>query len=170
MIFERKKQKVRYWFYVILLLLCYLLQATPKVLEIDAIKPILIISVAVWIAMGESTLTAAIFGMISGLLWDFCSATVFGFHALVWLLFSAILSVLTQRILKSHWINYMILCFVFVALDGFIQTGFTYFIWQQNNSMEFFLSRVLPSAGYTALLSIIIYFLCRKVSKYFYSF
>ncbi len=71
MIFERKKPKVRYFAYAILLLLCFLLQVTPGVLELWGVKPILVVPAAVCIAMEEPVLPASVFGMAAGLLLGF---------------------------------------------------------------------------------------------------
>ncbi|MBS1473418.1 rod shape-determining protein MreD [Massiliimalia massiliensis] len=168
MIFERKKPKVRYFAYAILLLLCFLLQVTPGVLELWGVKPILVVPAAVCIAMEEPVLPASVFGMAAGLLWDFTAGTVFGYHALLWLLFCAAVSLSVTFYLSRHWFNRFLLCFGALLLDGVIKTAFSALIWQEPGTWSFWMSQLLPAAGYTVFWCFPIGSLIRRISVFFH--
>ena len=70
MIFAQEKSRIRFLIYTLMLFVCAVIQATPGMLPVQGVRPLLLIPLLVSIAAEESELCAAVCGMGAGLWWD----------------------------------------------------------------------------------------------------
>ena len=73
---KTSKAVIKWGIYAVLLLLLYCIQTAPSLLTIHHVKPVLLIPLAVCIALYEGEVGSAVFGLVTGFLWDFASGKV----------------------------------------------------------------------------------------------
>ena len=86
----------RYVVYTVIFFLFYVLQNTPSLFSVRGIKPILLIPAAVVFAMYEGEFIGGIFGALAGMLCDMGGFFLFGFDAILTLVFSAVSGLFTS--------------------------------------------------------------------------
>lgn len=149
--------------YSLLLLLLHALQATPSLLSIGGIKPVLIIPMAIAVALFENEAGSGAFGLAAGLLWDFSSGRLFGFYGMALMICCVCVSLLSMYFLKVNLSNAILLS----AGTGFLlclwDFIFYYLIWGYGSSAISF-GKLMLILIYTVALSGPIYLLARIIA------
>ena len=164
MLHQRKKQIVKYILYVLILFLLYILQTTPYFLVVFQGKPVWIAAAVVAISMLEHEVTAAIFGVFAGMLWDLSSSMLFGFHALVLLIGAVAISLLVMHLMRVKLLNALMFTAVIMLAERLLYYFFCYLIWNRDPTGRLMLTSLLPTWGLTILVTIPVYFLYRAVA------
>ena len=101
----RSRSQILKWVcYAVALFVCAALQTTPGLLQLGQAKPLFILPLCLAVAVYEGEFAGALFGAVSGLLWDYTAGRTVGMLALELLLLCFALSVLVQVYLQgSTW-------------------------------------------------------------------
>lgn len=168
-IFLNKKTAVvlKYVIYVVIILALFVMQNTPGMMQIMGIRPSFLLSAAVVFSMYEGEFSGAILAMICGLFWDFGSGGLTGSNGILFLIFGVGIGLLTTHLLRQTLGTALICCTAATLIQTLINFVFTYLIWNQAQSGMFFLTKLLPAAVYSIILSPLIYLLIRFVFKKF---
>ena len=81
------RKPIKFFVYAAIVFAAYIIQTTPGLFEFCGIKPILVLPACICIAVFEGEFSGGLFGFVFGLFCDSASETVFGFNALLFLVF-----------------------------------------------------------------------------------
>lgn len=153
------------WFvYYLLLVLFYALQTTPLFMQILGIKPVLIVALAICVSVFEDIIPASVFSIFTGLLWDISSDKIFGFNALILLVTSVIITLLTIYYIRQRLAMTLVFCGVFMIIQSLLDYLFYYIAWGHGSFTEIYLLKLLPTIIYTLAVTVPIYFLVKSLS------
>ena len=83
----RSRSQILKWVcYAVALFVCAALQTTPGLLQLGQAKPLFILPLCLAVAVYEGEFAGALFGAVSGLLWDYTAGRTVGMLALELLL------------------------------------------------------------------------------------
>lgn len=106
---RRRSQLYKWGLYVLLLLACAVLQATPGFLLIGQAKPVLLLPLALAVSVWEDEFSGALFGAVCGLMWDYTAGRTVGLLALTVMGLCFAVSVASQLYLKLNTLNFALL-------------------------------------------------------------
>ena len=165
---QTKTKVKRYVAYGLILLLAHILQnSLPIFPEILAVRPVLLISVAVCISMFEGELVGAIAGLLAGALWDTVTATADGYNAFYLMVACAVCGVLLRVFMRNNIITYIMMNTGITIL--YFSSYVLFFITAQgiDGGAEMLLRYYLPMGAYSLLLTPIWYIIIRAVNRKF---
>ncbi len=169
---QTKIKVKRYVVYGIILLLAHILQnSLPIFPEILAVRPVLLISVAVCISMFEGELVGAIAGLIAGSLWDTVSASADGFIAFYLMVACAVCGVLLRIFMRNNIITFIMMNTSITIL--YFSSYVLFFITAQgiDGGAEMLLRYYLPMGVYSLLLTQIWYVINLEINiKFSYNY
>lgn len=151
---ERTKILVMKWaLYSLLLLVATTIQTAPGLLAIGEVRPVLILTVCIAVAIYEGEYPGAAFGAISGLLWDYTAGRISGLFALLLLVLCFAAAVLVQLYLRVNTMNGVLVNAA--AALVLLSTDFMFFFIMPGyaNAGTRYLNVVLPMVVFTAALS-----------------
>jgi rod shape-determining protein MreD len=149
--------------YGVLLLLFYILQATPRVFEIADVKPVLVLPFAIAIAMHEGEFAGGIYGAFAGLLCDMGGFALFGFNGFIFCFAAIAAGLLIIYMMQCNVGGCMLFVFAAIMIRGSIGYMFAYAIWEYENAWRIFMTQTLPTAVYTTAVTIPIYYILRAI-------
>ena len=153
--------------YIVLVWVFYIFQTTPGFLEINGIKPIFIIPIVVAIAGYEGEFTGAAYGMLVGILWDLSSGRTIGFFGMPLTIICFFVGILVKLYLRATVINFSALSVISIFLLTSQDYIFTYFLRSSSGSSVYYLRRVVPIILYSAVFTVLLVFLVKKVFEKF---
>lgn len=163
----KKKIKVkRYCIYILILLSAHIFQNSIRIFpSIFGLRPVLLISAAMCVAMFEGELVGAAAGLIAGGLWDTVTAASDGYNAMFLMLSCAVCGTLVRIFLQNNIITYSIMnaastVFYFLAYSLFFVTARGI-----DGAGALLLRYYLPMALYSLLLTPFWYWLIKAVNK-----
>lgn len=165
---QRKSEIKKYLIYILILLSAHIFQNTLTVFpEIASVRPVLLISAAVCIAMFEGELVGAIAGLLAGSLWDTVTVASDGYNALFLMLMCAVCGTLLRVFLRNNIITYIIMNTGITFL--YFLTYVLFFITARGigGAGWLMLYRYLPMEIYSLVLTPLWYFLIRAVNRKF---
>ena len=112
---KTSKAVIKWGIYAVLLLILYCIQTAPSLLTIHHTKPVLLIPLAVCIALFEGEIGSAVFGLITGFLWDFASGKVFGFYGMVLLVCCLLTALLSMYLVRVNVANALLTCLLYTS-------------------------------------------------------
>ena len=155
--------------YMLVLVLLYVVQTTPKLFAIGGIKPIWVIPVAVVIAMQEGEFIGGLYGALAGLLCDTGSYALFGFNGLFICAACIAVGLLTIYMVQGNLLGCLAFVLAIALLRGSVDYLFAFGIWASKpgyeNVWRIFLFRVIPTALYTTAVAPLIYYPLRAVDR-----
>ena len=165
----QKKIKVkRYLMYALIIFTSHILQNTIFIFPpLFSVRPILLISVAVCIAMFEGEIIGAAAGFFAGMLWDTVTVTADGYNALYLAVACAVCGFLLRVFMRNNIITYTMInaattlfycvtyALFFIAARGIDSAG------------EIFVRYYFPMTIYSLLLTPLWFFIIRGVSTKF---
>ncbi len=164
---QKKAVFLKYLIYAVIILAFFIMQNTPGMMQIAGIRPSFLLSAAVLFSMYEGEFAGAILAMVCGLFWDFGSGGLTGSNAILFLVFGVGIGLLTTHFLRCTLGTALLLCSGAALGQTLINFLFTYLIWNQPDSWLFLLTKLLPSALYSVVLSPLIFLLIRFVYQKF---
>ena len=152
----RSRSQILKWVcYAVALFVCAALQTTPGLLQLGQAKPLFILPLCLAVAVYEGEFAGALFGAVSGLLWDYTAGRTVGMLALELLLLCFALSVLVQVYLQGSTWNFALIstgtALVVLSLDWL----FFYYMPGYSWALSRWLTFVLPSAMMTLVPSLV---------------
>ena len=129
--YDNNKPKIkRRIIFAILIIVTAIIQNTgARFNGVFSFHAFLLIPLAVSISMFEREITAALLGVLAGLLWD-ASTGIDGYNTLVIMLISAVCSILISRVMRNNIVTALVLGFsslgvfiflyimIYIVLDG----------------------------------------------------
>lgn len=139
----------------------------PGLLQLGQAKPLFILPLCLAVAVYEGEFAGALFGAVSGLLWDYTAGRTVGMLALELLLLCFALSVLVQVYLQGSTWNFALIstgtALVVLSLDWL----FFYYMPGYSWALSRWLTFVLPSAMMTLVPSLVLFSLVRHIYSAF---
>ena len=162
---ENKEEYKKKGIFILLILFTAFLQNTgglfPKIYHSSAM---LLIPLTVCIAMFESDMGGMMFGLFAGLVWDFYSAHLDGYYAVVLCVTGYICSFLLARYMRNN----VITAFVFVIFFSFLTASLYFVLFVLTTGIEgaqiLYVKIYLPSVLYTVLLTPLYYWFVRMIA------
>ncbi|WMJ21863.1 rod shape-determining protein MreD [Paludicola sp. MB14-C6] len=165
--YEKLRPYLKWASYYAALIILYVLQTTPRLFQIFETKPVFILALAVAVSMFEEVMPSAVFCMITGLLWDVSSDKLLGFNAIILLICGVFISLICIYYLHTKIANALMFCSAVALLQGLIDYLFYYAAWNHSNSYMVLVLDILPTALYTVISMVPIYFLTKWISYKF---
>ncbi len=153
--------------YTILVLICYILQETPRLLVIGNVRPVLVISVIAAIAMVEGEFAGGLFGLLGGVLCDTAAFHIFGVAPIFFLILGCSCGLLVIYLIQPNVKTAFLLCGGFALVYGVIAHYLIYGLWGYAGANRLLIVKTLPSAVYTALFGMAAFLLVRWISARF---
>ena len=162
-----RKKLLKFFVYALIVFSAYIIQTTPGLLEFCGVKPILVLPACICIAVFEGEFAGGLFGFFAGLFCDSASETVFGFNALVFLVFCAAIGLSTIYIFRRSTMNIMLLCLAAVFLRSSLEYFFNFILYGYENLEPFFYLNIAPQIVLSSLFSLPFCVLFRWLHKKF---
>lgn len=161
---KNSKTVFKWIIYSLLLLFLYSLQTAPFFLQIGNVKPFLLIPLAVCISLYEEETTSAVFGLVTGFLWDFSSGKVFGFFGIIIMICCIAITLLSMYLIRVNIVNALIAILAVCLVLNIYDFVFYYLIWGYEKVMYIFWNSLL-STIYTVILATPFYYLVRRITE-----
>ncbi len=156
---------LRWLCYTLLLVLCYTLQSSRVLFDLGGIRPLWLPAACLVVCVYEDAFPSAVYGLVAGLLWDFLSNRLSGFFAGLLLISCFICSCAVQLTLRRTVFNTMALCLVCLFLVTGVDYLFTYTLYMLPQRGSYFLGTLVPTVIYSVAVSVLLYPLCRGISR-----
>ena len=153
--------------YTVLLLICYILQETPSLLDFFGVRPILVIAVIVGIAMTEGEFFGGVYGLFGGLLCDTAAFHFFGIASVLFLILGCGCGLLIIHLVQPNSKTAFLLSGAFSLIYGVISHYLIYGMWGYEGSSMLLITRTVPTAVYTAAAGVLIHIMLTKLQKRF---
>lgn len=164
----RSRSQILKWVcYAVALFVCAALQTTPGLLQLGQAKPLFILPLCLAVAVYEGEFAGALFGAVSGLLWDYTAGRTVGMLALELMALSFLLSAVVQLYLQNTPQNFAALAGGAALLVLACDWLFFYYMPGYSGALERLVRFVLPSAVLTLPVSLPIYWAARRISTEF---
>lgn len=162
------KNQIKKWlWYVLLLLVCYVLQTTPGLFVLFGVKPVLIVPLAIAIGVYEGEISAAAIGAVAGLLWDLSAGRIAGLYGLILCVICTVCCMTCLHFLRPTIVNITVLSGLSMVLASGLDFFFTYFLFYQN-TIHILVYQILPTCLYTTLVAPLLIVLVRLIHKRYY--
>ena len=146
-----RSQRLKWGCYILLLVVCTVLQTMPGLFQFGAAKPLWLLPLCLAVSAAEGEFAGAIFGAVCGLMWDYTAGRTVGMLALELMLLCFGVSVVVQLYLKDTPSNFVLLAVTCALLVLSADWLFFYYMPGYAGAGERFLRVVLPSALMTLL-------------------
>lgn len=157
----------KYILYTIILVILYIIQTDPHLLYIEGIKPILVLSYAVCIAMMDGELAGGLFGLFAGLLCDTGGIIIFGFQSLIYMSACVAVGLIVIHFMQPSLTNSLIFVSVILAIRLLLEFFFYYVMWGYSQNNLILTRKLFPVLLYTVAITPLIYYLVKKMHFYF---
>ncbi len=148
--------------YSFLLLLMLVLQNT---LSLHLTNICLVLPAVVVISLNDDTDVGLVLGGVFGLLWDVTSGTLFGYNALMMLLFAFAAQIVAANLIRVKWLTNLITVAAFAAVYQLITYVFFFLIWG-NGGAWYTIFRAIFRAGLSAAIcGTLIFIIYRLISR-----
>jgi len=165
---QTKTKLKRYVIYGIVLLLAHIFQNSLTIFpEILSVRPVLLISLSVCIAMFEGEVVGAVIGLAVGALWDTVTVTADGYNALFLMVACAFCGVMLRIFMRNNIMTYLMMNTGITLV--YFMTYVLFFITARgiDNGTEMLLRYYLPMSFYSVIISPMGYVLIRWVNRKF---
>lgn len=161
-----KIEILKYAIYTVVLCLLFAMQSSPHLLDIGGMKPNLVLSFCVFVAILEGEFPGAMFGAFGGLFLDFSAGTNTGYYGLVYMGVCCMASAIVNRFLRPTFKNSMLLLFVSMFTVAIIDFLFRYSL-RYPGSFGLFDFRVAGKAIYTMVTGMAVFYLASFINNRF---
>ena len=117
-----RSQMLKWGCYILLLVVCTVVQTTPGLFQFGAAKPLWLLPLCLAVSAAEGEFAGAIFGAVCGLMWDYTAGRTVGMLALELMILCFGVSVVVQLYLKDTPSNFVLLAVtgIFGLLNYFV--------------------------------------------------
>ena len=157
-----RSQRLKWGCYILLLVVCTVLQTMPGLFQFGAAKPLWLLPLCLAVSVCEGEFAGALFGMVCGLLWDYTAGRTVGMLALEMMLLCFAVGVLVQLYLQSAPGNFAVIsaAAALLVLSCDRMPGYS-------GSAQRYLWFVLPSAALTIPASLVEFAIVRHIYNKF---
>ena len=132
-------------------------------------NPMLLLALLVACCMFSSELTAALTGLAVGIFIDSVSSTPAGFNAILLMITALAVCLISKHLFNNNIFAAFTLCLLCSAFYYFMRWIFCIALWQSfAENLTYLMRYALPSAVYTAVFIIPLYFLEKFLYNKFY--
>lgn len=151
----RTRKVCKWGLWLLLLFILSGMQSAPGMFSIGGVRPVLVLSAAMSVALLEKNSAAACgYGILAGLIWDVSAGKLLGFYALAVLFCCAGTAYLAEVWLRQNPLNTVWLSAAAAFICGIWDAEFYLFIWGYADGMVGrVLLELLLQSIYTGVLS-----------------
>ena len=160
-----RSQMLKWGCYILLLVVCTVVQTTPGLLAIGSIQPVLVVPVCLAVAVLENELAGAIFGALAGLMWDLSASRISGFFGIILCVLCVAVSFCFLFWIRQNTVNFTLACAVALLVAVGLDYLFNFLIFYQGGSLYLLLHTLLPMAGYTLVYCPPLFWLARRIAR-----
>lgn len=164
---RNRSQLFKWGCYVLLMLLCTVLQTTPGLFQFGAAKPLWLLPLALAVAVFEGEFAGALFGVVCGLMWDYTAGRTVGMLALELMVLCFLLSAVMQLYFKASVPNFLLLGGACALLVLTLDWLFFYYMPGYSNALGRYLWVVLPSLAMTLPVLWLTFRWAKRISEEF---
>jgi cell shape-determining protein MreD len=157
----------KYAAYAVLLVLLYTLQTVPGLFALHGVKPIWVVPAAIAIAMMEDEFIGGIYGAAAGLLCDLGGFSLFGFKGFFVAIFCICTGLLVIYLMHCNLRGCLLFTFLTLLTIGSLEHFFTLGMHSFDDSWRIYTYSVLPTIGYSLLITPLMYYLIRAMHRWF---
>jgi len=160
---KRRLIKTLKWIiYSLYLIFAYVIMVTPKLMEISAIKPLLILPLTVCIGVFEGELSGGIFAIFAGFVWGANDVALFtGYYSLILFFCAVICGLFIKYFFKTKLINVVFLSSLSLILYLLTSFYFKYGMRGYEGLTVLFVKNYIPTFIYTLLTTPFYFILIR---------
>ena len=162
-----RRKILKFFVYAIIIFAAYIIQTTPGLLDFYGINPLLVLPACICLAVYEGEFAGGLFGFFFGLFCDSNTETVFGFNALLFLVFCVFAGLVTIYVFRRSTMNIMLLCLGAVFLRSAMEFCFNFILFGYENLEPFFYTEIGPQIVFSAIFSLPFCLLFRWLHKKF---
>lgn len=165
---KRSRSQIIKWVcYVLLMLLCTVLQTLPGLFQLGTAKPLWLLPLALAVAVEEGEFAGGIFGAVCGLMWDYTAGRTVGMLAFELLVLCFLLSAVMQLYFKTSAPNFVLLAAAAALLVLSLDWLFFYYMPGYSGPAERYLWFVLPTAVLTIPVCFVLFGAVRRIHAEF---
>lgn len=148
-----QRKILKFLTYAIIVFTAYILQTTPALLEFFGVKPLLVLSLCICIAVFEGEFAGGLFGFFIGLFCDSTSEIVFGFYAVIYLVLCVSAGLLTIYVFRKSTMNIMLLCLGAIFLTFGFEFFFAFVLYDYEGIIPYFYTVIAPQIVYSSIFA-----------------
>ncbi|MBQ7035418.1 MAG: rod shape-determining protein MreD [Clostridia bacterium] len=158
--FSRPKSYWKFILYVVLTLVCFVLQSVPAFgVRFLGCAPSLLLLLAVGIAFFETPAFSAWFGLIAGLLSQLTTASLVGTDAILFMFAGYILAILVELIFQRKFIVYLFTALGLTLLQQLLDYLYHLLLWDGLSFGSALVHQILPTFFFTGLFAFPLYWI-----------
>ena len=158
-----RSQRLKWGCYILLLVVCTVLQTMPGLFQFGAAKPLWLLPLCLAVSAAEGEFAGAIFGAVCGLMWDYTAGRTVGMLALELMILCFGVSVVVQLYLKDTPSNFVLLAVVCALLVLSADWLFFYYMPGYTGAALRYVTFVLPSAALTIPAALLAFWLVQRI-------
>ena len=158
-----RSQRLKWGCYILLLVVCTVLQTMPGLFQFGAAKPLWLLPLCLAVSAAEGEFAGAIFGAVCGLMWDYTAGRTVGMLALELMLLCFGVSVVVQLYLKDTPSNFVLLAVTCALLVLSADWLFFYYMPGYTGAALRYVTFVLPGAALTIPAALLAFWLVQRI-------
>ena len=162
-----RSQRLKWGCYILLLVVCTVLQTMPGLFQFGAAKPLWLLPLCLAVSAAEGEFAGAIFGAVCGLMWDYTAGRTVGMLALELMILCFGVSVVVQLYLKDTPSNFVLLAVVCALLVLSADWLFFYYMPGYSGAASRWLWFVLPTAVLSVPVCFPLFGVVRRIHEEF---
>lgn len=164
----RSRSQILKWVcYAVALFVCAALQTAPGLFQLGQAKPLFILPLCLAVAVYEGEFAGALFGAVSGLLWDYTAGRTVGMLALELLLLCFAVSAVMQLYFKNSAANFALIASAAALLVLTLDWLFFYYMPGYSGAASRWLWFVLPTAALSVPVCFPLFGVVRRIHEEF---
>ena len=162
-----RSQRLKWGCYILLLVVCTVLQTMPGLFQFGAAKPLWLLPLCLAVSAAEGEFAGAIFGAVCGLMWDYTAGRTVGMLALELMILCFGVSVVVQLYLKDTPSNFVLLAVTCALLVLSADWLFFYYMPGYSGAASRWLWFVLPTAALSVPVCFPLFGVVRRIHEEF---
>ena len=162
-----RSQRLKWGCYILLLVVCTVLQTMPGLFQFGAAKPLWLLPLCLAVSAAEGEFAGAVFGAVCGLMWDYTAGRTVGMLALELMILCFGVSVVVQLYLKDTPSNFVLLAVVCALLVLSADWLFFYYMPGYSGAASRWLWFVLPTAALSVPVCFPLFGVVRRIHEEF---
>ena len=129
-------------------------------------KPLILVPVVLCIAVNNNQYASAFTGAVCGFLIDISCGKLFGYNAIILMIFCIVVSLLFEFYLRYKFVSFLFVSAVVSYIQCLLDYKFYYEIWNYENTELIFTEYTLKVWAYTVISSVFVYLLFRMINHF----
>lgn len=159
---KTKTSLAKWTVYSFLLLLMLVLQNT---LSLHISNICLVLPAVIVISLNDDSDVGLVLGGVFGMLWDVTSGTLFGYNALMMLIFAFAAQIVAANLIRVKWLTNLVIAAAFAALYQLITYFVFFLIWNNGGAWYTVFLAILRGSLSAAITGTIFFIIFRPISR-----